>query len=72
MRKYGMEYSRIRYWQNQARSIVKYRGDAGVLQRMFQFSLRYQGKDARTIAYRAIQCAAVCHPSAVKFAILGK
>jgi len=72
MTKYGMRYSRILYNQRYAKDVVRYRGDAGVFQRQLQFALRYQGRDARTIAYRAIQCAAVCHPSAIKFAISGR
>jgi hypothetical protein len=71
--KYGMKFSTIRSWQQSAIDYVKYNDNRGVFQRSLQYRL---GGDMmttsnRVIAYAAIQCAAVCHPAAVKAAIKG-
>lgn len=75
MTKYGMNYQTIKYWQFHAITIVRYQGDRGIVQRGLQFYLRpdkIASNSNRQIAYAAIQCAAVCHTSAVKFAMEGK
>jgi len=68
MKKYGMDYSTIRYWQNHAKSFVTHNGRRDVFQRSLMYLLRGD-KDSRYIAHYAIACAAVYHPSAVKYAI---